>query len=256
MNSIIPRPEAAPSVYNPDDFGNLPRPPSPIRCTVGQPTSQKGEVGKFNFSKPDWAPTDKMVGVTVLAPRATRVLFGKTFQSASRCGSDNYQTPAPRYSNPVWGNCLECPAALWPNQLVTKEQMEKRDELIKELEPKRLNIPLCTEMVNLMMIDDRLTPFLMQFSKTQLKNVYDNLINVFRYSGKRIFSQSFDIGLKKISSASGTYFECVFSNFRDVDDVKKFEDMHKFWSAMAERTIGEQHAQMDAEKEVAEVGNG
>lgn len=252
---LVQKQDAALGEYTPQDFGNLPRPPDPLICKLGQGTSQKGEPGKFNFSNPSWESVDKLEGVVVLTPRAGRVLYGEKFDSPSRCSSDNFQNPSARVKVPVSDSCMDCPAAMWPNNLITEDQIKVRDGLIAELKPQRTNIPLCKETVNLIMVDGRMTPFMMQFQSTGLKNVYENLINVLRYSGKRIFAQQFDVTIKRVTKQTDRgpthYYEPVFGNFRDISEDQKagMERMAAYWSAMAKQILSEQFEKMDQEKE-------
>jgi hypothetical protein len=257
MSNIVQKKDSLLGDYTPEDFGNLPRPPAPIICKLGQGTSQKGEPGRFNFSKPDWPSAEVLTDVVALAPRATRVLYGERFDSPSRCGSDDFNHPSPRYKEPISHSCGDCPAKMWPNEVVTKEQHEVRARLIAEIKPQRTNIPLCRESVNMIFIDERMIPFMMPFQGTALKNVYDNLINVLRYSGKRIFAQMFDMKVKRIQKNTERgptfYYETSFENFRDITNDTyraRVAQLAGYWGAMAQDILAEQFERMDAEKDV------
>lgn len=241
-----------------DDFGALGKlmfSSFPI-CSVGQPTSRgKNVVGKFNFAGVDWEPLDSLKNVIIVKASFSRVLYGATFDSPSRCGSDNGRVPGSRYEKPICSDCTSCFAPKWDNES-TPEEISKKQALAQELKVKDYTSskPLCHDTINLTCVDDRMIPFILKFQKTQLKVVQNSLLNPLKFTKKRIFSRSLDIGLKKVEASSGTYYEYVFTNFKDTDPflLPQLVEIAEFCKNNGEQIIANHYAEMDKEKVAAQ----
>ena len=254
MNELTTRPTAELQSEIDSDWGDLPKKMTPVICRIGQATSRgKVKIGAFNYQdRPDWEPTEKIEHAVLLKVVRTRVLYGKTFESPARCGSDDFNKPSQRIKNPVSSSCHLCPASQWVENL-DYDGADVRDALINELTPKKVtNAPLCTTTYNLIVVDKRMFPFVLQAQRTQIKNVDINLINRLRFSGQRIFAQAFDLGLRKIENSDGTWYEYTFENFRPSENVEEFQRFHSMFKTSGEQVLAEQHAAMDAEKLAAE----
>lgn len=254
MTGLTVKPSAELQAEIDSDWGDLPKKISPIVCRVGQPTSRGGaKIGMFNYqNKPDWEPSDKIEHVVLLKAVRTRVLYGPTFESPARCGSDNFNFPSSRIKNPISNSCNHCPASQWVESL-DNMGYDVREQLIAELKPKKTgNAPLCATTYNLIVVDKRMFPFVLQAQRTQIKNVDNNLINRLRFSGQRIFAQAFDISLRKMETADGSWYEYSFDNFRQTENVDEYQKFHSMFKTSGEQVLAEQHAAMDAEKLAAQ----
>jgi len=233
-----------------DDFGELAHVrPKLIKAIVGQPTNESGfDVGKFNFNYSDkelFPHTDKLEGVVALKFWVNRVLYGRKGQP-SRCSSSNSHEPSPRVEKPISTSCSNCPASGWDRTLDHTQLSIKRileTDLGKTAPSEK---PLCTMNYNLLMIDHRMIPFVISASKTQIKNVEQNLITPLKYSGKRLIERTFDVSLVK----SGAFYAFSFTNFRDTEDPVKFVEAYNFAREFGRSTVDSIHEKMDQDKEV------
>lgn len=236
------------------DWGDLaPTRDRLITCRVGQPTSRKKgtQIGKFNYSN-EWEPSDKIEGATVVLAHRTRVLYGKTFESPRRCGSDNYHQPSSFIKDPIWDRCADCIASKWPDGL-TPVGIQERNKLIAELDAKNTGGPLCSDTINLVLVDSRKIPFVITAQKTQISKVKNELINKLSWSGKRKYQLKFDVTLVEKTTNKGKWYEYEFSNFRDVDNEQELLGFVKLFEMSGETALANEHNAMDMEKEVGEV---
>lgn len=222
-----------------------------IRAEIGQPSGSGKEVGKFNFSNPEWAPQEKLTNVVVVYPGRTRVLFGKGLKVKRRCGSDNFIMPSPYIPEPISQRCFECPMSMWDSDM-TEHQLVAKRAMEKETGKPESIAPLCKDTIQLVVVDEKMVPFSLRFQKAALKIVTDKLINRIKYKGKMPFQVSFDMSLKKGDPNKGNYFEYVFENFRDLSEVEQvpYSEMFSFFLANGERLMADHIAGLDKEKDV------
>lgn len=209
------------------------------RVSIGQPTSDKGLPGKFNFN--NGSHRDDMLECKLIVPSKTRVLYAG--RGRSRCASDNYYEPSKRIVNPVSPNCLACPLSQWETN-PEKEAMAKELGADSKLD---LNKPLCAEVFNLLMADKDWNLFFIGFQKTQLKVVKDKLFSRLKYgfNGEPPFQVAFDMKLKKVSGANKSYYEVEFENFRVAPDKQRGAELVAMWKSRAAEVLAHQHEEMD-----------
>lgn len=252
MSNLTVRPEGQTTAAQiKSDWGEFAETKVSIRCDVGQPTSRGGKkIGLFNFSS-TFEPVAELRDVVLLYPGKNRVLFGKEMDGPRRCGSDNYHQPSSLIRDPISRSCGDCFASKWDSAMTDQEMSLKR-ALEKELNRKEGVAPVCTETINLIVWDHRKVPFSLKFQKTQLKIVQDSLISFLKFSGRRPFETKFDIGLKEHENRSGKWFEYVFHNFTPLSSEESNEARFYFeaFKLRGEEALAQQHAEMDAEKEV------
>jgi hypothetical protein len=244
MSNITPRGHGDMQVTDP--WGNMESSDFAIpHMKIGQPMTKKGEMGAFNFS--NGASHKTLTGVKLLVPHKTRVLYGKTFDSGSRCASDNYHVPSSRIQNPISPSCLTCFAAQWG------DDDQRKVDLAFELGKQGNNIrpPLCKETYNPLMVDGGMRPFFAQFQGTNLKEFSEKLLSRLRFEFSQVppYMVSFDMGLKM---ASGEYkvYQPEFTNFKilEGEEAERMTNMWHAFSQTAAKKLADAHAQMDAEK--------
>lgn len=212
------------------------------RCTIGQKSTEKGKPGMFNFN--NGTSVESMPKCTLIVPRKTRVLYGPTTGSPSRCGSDDFYQPAQRYDKPISQNCLSCFAAQWGDD-------PAKVALAKELNRQDPYKPLCSETYNLLLADQNGSPFFISFQKTQLKLVQEKLFSRLRHEFGRIppYQVNFDMTLEKLTNANGqTYYSVVFDNFVATED-EYGTNLYMMFSKRAGDILAQQHQQMDDDKD-------
>lgn len=232
-------------LINPNDFwGSMTDQDFAIpRVKIGQPTSQEGTAGNFNFNNGKSLPV--LEGCKLLAPRKTRVLY-RGDAKASRCGSDDFYVPSPRFKDPISTNCMTCYAAQWGEE-------EDKQALAKEVAKQgNINPPLCKETYNLLMLDESNSPFFIQFQSTQLKEVQQKLFSRLKFEFASVLPccVQFDIKLECITKPGVKYYSAVFENFVELETGPISEEVQKIWGrfrGIAQDILAKQHADMDAE---------
>ena len=232
-----------------DSWGNLDS--TDIKApqvSIGQPTSRKGEPGKFNFS--DGRSVSEFVGVRLLVPWKTRVLY-QGLDSKARCSSDNFMVPALRIENPISQNCLTCPASQWGEDDPVKKALHA------EVRSKsQLKVPLCKETHNLLCIDDQGSIFSIKLQGTQINEVRNKLYNRIKLQFRAPhYAVKFDMKLVKVTAANGVYYSVVYDNFQKLEggDLDYARNLYLSTKENYEQSLAETHAQMDKDKETDDV---
>jgi hypothetical protein len=209
---------------------------------------KKENAGKFEMNNGEVYTS--MVGCKLLVPRKTRVLYGPTTKSPSRCKSDDYYNPSPNTKGPISGNCLNCYAAQWG------DSDPKKIALFKELNRTgKLMNPLCNETYNLIMADANWRPFSISFQKTGLKTVQEKLFSKMKTMDCAPFMVQFDMDISTTTSPNGDeYYQIEFNNFSTAneEDYHKGETLWKNLSSMAATMFAKEHEAMDQEKIVGD----
>lgn len=245
MSDLVPRPETQLAVANDNFWGDMDQSDFAVPTVfLAQGTSAKGEVGKFNYN--NGSAFSKLEGVSLLVPSKTRTLFaGKG--KATRCGSDNFHVPSPRYQNPISTNCMTCYAAQWGDDL---DKVNLADELGVK---KDINPPLCQQTYSMMFLDAGGFPFFMDFRSSALKVVQEKLLSRLRmgFSKSHPTAVLFDMVVNRAESKNGVYFEVGFENFRiaSEDRQKLGLEMYNNYSKRAQSIRSDQIAKMDEETE-------
>lgn len=254
MSNIISKPSGVLAGHENLDASDY-RPP---KVTIGQPTSKtEGAAGKFVFSTGEMR--ESLLTIVPLLATKTRVLYGEGFgKKSARCGSDNFFTPASRIENPVCTKCAEksgskievvCPAAKWG------DRHEDKALVAEKLGVKNTFKPLCTESVNLLLMDkDGMLPFWLQLQKTQIEIAQKQLFTAYMMRGLPFYAASIDIKLQRISNERGNYYQVWFSNITKLSDdaASKFEGIYNVFSGRAERDLASLHADQDKENDALE----
>lgn len=240
-----------------DDLGDFIKSPKIIRMKIVQPTSQDGTAGTIAFTNaPDddaaWSPVKTLTGVIPLKFFKTRVMFGKGFKSAAACGSSNARQPDGRFMNPPASNCNLCVASLWDNSCSSQDLSEKR-ALEKELGRKQpKNAPVCSEVLNIICVDDRQIPYLMTFHtysqiKTIQKELIDPLIKA-SYKGRRPFQVCFDVTLKETKGEDGRWYDPMLSPLRENKNIDHLVEAYHWAKNYGQQAVTNTHAIEDSEK--------
>lgn len=211
--------------------------------SIGQGTSSKGVVGEFNYN--NGSHTKTIVGASLLVPSKTRTLFaGKG--KPTRCGSDNFHVPSPRYQNPVSQSCLTCYAAAWGRDDEDKKQLHALLGIKKDV-----NQPLCQQTYSMMFLDGDGNPFFMDFRSSSLKIVQEKLLSRLRMGFGRSHPTSiqFDLVVSRNDGKEGVFYEPEFTNFRvsDPERIAMAIQLYNNYSKRAQSIRSEQIEKMDKE---------
>lgn len=215
--------------------------------SIGQGTSSKGEVGKYNFN--NGSAFLRLDGVSLLVPTKTRTLFAGKGRP-TRCGSDNFHTPSERYKNPISRSCGTCYAAQWG------EMDAEKAHLHKELGVKKgLNPPLCQQTYTMMFLDRDGNPFFMDFRSSSLKIVQEKLLSRLRMGFAQFHPTAvqFDMSISRNDGKEGVYYEPVFENFRqpEAGRAENALRLYGMYSKRAQSIRSEQIEKMDIETSAA-----
>lgn len=243
MSDLVPKQDNAIATADPSGFwGEMESSDFAIpSVTIGQGTSVKGVVGEFNFN--NGSHTKTIVGVSLLVPSKTRTLFaGKG--KPTRCGSDNFHTPSPRYQNPISQSCLTCYAAAWGRDDDDKRQLHGLLGVKKDV-----NQPLCQQTYSMMFLDSDGNPFFMDFRSSALKIVQEKLLSRLRMGFSRTHPTAvqFDMAIFRNDGKEGAFYEPVFDNFRISDFGRSAiaSGLYSQYSKRAQSLRSDQIAKMD-----------
>lgn len=222
---------------------------------IGQGTSSKGVIGEYNFNSGHHQKS--LLGVSLIVPNKTRTLFAGKGQP-TRCGSDNFHTPSPRYTNPISTNCGTCYAQAWGKEDDDKRALHALLNIKKDL-----NVPICQQTYSLMFLDGEGQPFFMDFRSSSLKIVQEKLLSRLRmgFSKAHPACVQFDMGVFRNDGKTGVFFEPTFDNFRvsDPDRMALGVSMYEQYSKRAQALRSEQIAKMDeavaSEREIKPAGD-
>lgn len=243
MSDLVPKPDNAIAVADPSSFWSEMESsdfaiPS---VTIGQATSSKGAAGEFNFNS--GATTKKIVGVSLLVPSKTRTLFAGKGRP-TRCGSDNFHVPSPRYEKPVSQSCLSCYAAMWGREDEEKRQLHSLLGIKKDV-----NQPLCQQTYSMMFLDGDGNPFFMDFRSSALKIVQEKLLSRLRMGFSRTHPTAveFDMEISRNDGKQGVFYEPEFTNFRISAPERAAIALNLYgqYSKRAQSLRSEQIAKMD-----------
>jgi len=214
---------------------------------------KRDNAGKFEYNNGE--VFTEMLACKLLVPRKTRVLYGTTTKSASRCKSDDFYSPSPNTKDPISTSCMNCYAAQWgdtdPNKISLFKDLNRTGKILN---------PLCNETYNLIMADAAWNPFSISFQKTGLKIVQEKLFSRIQRMGDAPFMVQFDMLVKSTAGPTGDdYYFIEFENFQAADQ-SDYDKGHTLWKALSESAkdiFAEQHEAMDQEKEInPEENNG
>lgn len=238
-NDLVKRESNVPATD--DGWGNMDRSDFKIPMVkIAQPTSKKGTPGYFVYN--NGKEVQVFENCKLIVPSKRRVLFGETYESASRCGSDNFHYPSANIKDPVSDVCGSCPAAQWGDSDEVKLDWHKK----LKRKPGTEKQPLCAEVYLLLMGDENNSPFFISFMKTQLKIVSEKLLSRIRqeYPGSRPYEVSFSMGLERTDA----YYSVDFDDFKLLDDYSIPEKLYQAYSKTANDIATKEFDAMDAEK--------
>jgi len=243
MGDLVPKTDSQIAVQGNDFWAEMGAEDFAIpSVSIGQGTSSKGEIGKYNFNNGSAQPV--LAGVSLLVPSKTRTLFaGKG--KPTRCGSDNFHNPSERYANPISKNCGTCFAAQWGDD-------PDKVKLHLELGVKKdINLPICQQTYTMMFLDGDGNPFFMDFRSSALKIVQEKLLSRLRmgFSKSHPATVQFDMSISRNDGKQGVFYEPAFENFRvsDTERSEKALNLYGQYSKRAQALRSEQIAKMDAD---------
>lgn len=224
---------------------------NPPTVVMGQPTSRKAITGEFNFSTGHHQPVFK--NCKLIIPDKGRVMFGKGFDDAAICKSDDFYTPSSFVEKPVSADCLKCPLSQWgEDNPVKKQYFEKYRG-----NSGKLNQPLCKETYNCLMADESWKPFIIQFRGAQLKRVSDLLYTRLRYDffEHPPYAVSFSMGLEKVGDSA--FYSVCFDDFKLMgdNDIVIGEKIYLQNKATFRDILSKKHDDSDNEKRERVVNN-